>query len=158
TGPGITAPATRSPIRDLRWISPRMCRGWTPSSRATLTPRPAAQSNSGQSTGAATDRHFPQSLRHGSSTGFSPIPNAECRAITRGEGIRAHSRMPRSNGCRSQSGFGVRLPPRIVQNLPERRHERFHIGFARGFAHQADAPDFAFQRTETGADFNVEVR
>src|SRR5216117_622633 len=62
-----------------------------------------------------------------------------------GRAIRIHSRgsrRPRSKHCR-QRRFGVCLPPRVVQNLSERRKEGLHVRFARRLAHQADAPDFS---------------
>src|SRR5437762_2697520 len=61
-----------------------------------------------------------------------------------------------NRGC-GQCRFRIRLASRVVQDLSERRQERFDVGQGGGFAHQTDTPDFAFERAETGADFDVEI-
>src|SRR2546430_2544007 len=82
--------------------------------------------------------------------------------ICRGQAIRGSRERNYDDGegltCYGQRRGRVGFPSRVIQDLGERGEERLHVGFARGFAHQTDPPDFAFQRTETGADFNVEVR
>src|SRR6266704_2381621 len=58
---------------------------------------------------------------------------------------------------RFQSGVHIRLPSRVIQEMRERGEECFHVCLARRFAHQTDAPDVALERTEAGANFDVEI-
>ncbi len=45
----------------------------------------------------------------------------------------------------------------IFQNCPQRFQNRYHVFFCGTCAHQADAPDFSFERAEAGADFDVVI-
>ena len=45
----------------------------------------------------------------------------------------------------------------LGQELLEGREQQKDVGWAAAVAHQADSPDFAFERTQAGADFDAEA-
>ena len=61
------------------------------------------------------------------------------------------------DAVRGRHGAAVlKLVAKLRKDLLERRKENQHVRLATGVAHQADPPDLALERSEAGADFDVE--
>ncbi len=61
------------------------------------------------------------------------------------------TRSHRVSRARCQCRFEICLSSRVVQNLSERREERFTFTLLE--VHEPDGPDLSFQWTPAGADF-----